>query len=162
MSPEKVHERWFDLININSVNGREIHAARYVDEVLKTFGMTADWSYFPEDTEHQRPSLTATLDSGRPGKTLLLIGHLDTVDVTENWATDPFKATLIDGKVYGRGAMDMKGGLAAILSTLEYFVRALISSWRKTRSPLTTPSWPNAVLTTSPWVSAAATASRSP
>ncbi len=121
MSLEKVHERWFDLININSVNGREIHAARYVDEVLKTFGMTADWSYFPEDTEHQRPSLTATLDSGRPGKTLLLIGHLDTVDVTENWATDPFKATLIDGKVYGRGAMDMKGGLAAILSTLEYF-----------------------------------------
>ena len=116
MSLEKVHERWFDLININSVNGRESHAARYVDEVLKTFGMTADWSYFPEDTEQQRPSLTATRDSGRPGKTLLLIGHLDTVDVTENWATDPFKATLIDGKVYGRGAMDMKGAIAAYIT----------------------------------------------
>ena len=50
MSLEKVHERWFDLININSVNGREIHAARYVDEVLKTFGMTADWSYGTPET----------------------------------------------------------------------------------------------------------------
>lgn len=53
---------------------------------------------------------------------MLLIGHIDTVDVTlENWKTDPFRATEIDGKVYGRGAMDMKGGLACLLSTLEYF-----------------------------------------
>lgn len=61
------------------------------------------------------------LDSGRPGKTVLLIGHLDTVGVSDRWDTDPFVPTEIDGKVYGRGAMDMKGGLAAILETLTYY-----------------------------------------
>lgn len=53
---------------------------------------------------------------------MLLIGHLDTVDVNlKNWKTDPFKAVEIDGKVYGRGSMDMKGGVSDILSTVEYF-----------------------------------------
>lgn len=121
MQMEKVHERWFSLINTKSVTGREIDAARYVSTVLESFGMKPEWSWFPEDTEHVRPSVSAVLESGRPGKTMLLIGHIDTVDVSENWATDPFKATEIDGKVYGRGSMDMKGGIAAILSTLEYF-----------------------------------------
>lgn len=50
-----------------------------------------------------------------------LIGHLDTVGVSDRWDTDPFVPTEIDGKVYGRGAMDMKGGLAAILETLTYY-----------------------------------------
>ena len=61
------------------------------------------------------------LESGRPGKTVLLIGHWDTVGVSDRWDTDPFVPTEIDGKVYGRGAMDMKGGLAAILETLTYY-----------------------------------------
>ena len=53
---------------------------------------------------------------------MLLIGHLDTVDVNlANWRTNPFAATEIDGFVYGRGSMDMKGGLSYILSTVEYF-----------------------------------------
>ena len=43
------------------------------------------------------------------GKTVLLIGHIDTVGVSDRWKTDPFTPTEIDGKVYGRGAMDMKG-----------------------------------------------------
>ena len=58
-------------------------------------------------------------------KTVLLIGHLDTVDVSDRWKTDPFTPTEIDGKVYGRGAMDMKGGLAAILETLTYYAAHL-------------------------------------
>ena len=53
---------------------------------------------------------------------MLLIGHIDTVEVNlKNWNTNPFKPTEIGDKVYGRGAMDMKGGLADILCTLEYF-----------------------------------------
>lgn len=119
---EKVLQRWYDLISIDSVSGHEIGAANYVKEVLESFGLEAHMSYFPEDTERQRPSVWAVLDSGRPGKTLLLIGHIDVVGVNrEGWKTDPFTPTLIDGRVYGRGAMDMKGGDAAILSTVEYF-----------------------------------------
>lgn len=119
---ETVLRRWHELIGIKSVTGREIDAAKYVADVLEGFGLEVHWSYFDEDTAKERPSLWCSLDSGRPGKTMMLIGHIDTVDVNlANWKTDPFKATEIDGRVYGRGAMDMKGGISCILSTLEYF-----------------------------------------
>lgn len=96
--------------------------ADYIAAVLKGMGLTPHFSYFPEDEEtKQRPSLWTELDSGRPGKTLMLIGHIDTVDVTDGWNTDPFTPTEVGDRVYGRGAMDMKGGLAAILETLEYY-----------------------------------------
>ena len=115
-------QRWYDLINIRSVNGRELEIAEHIAGLIRGFGLTPHFSRFEEDVEGVRPSVWTELDSGRPGKTMLLIGHIDTVDVTlENWKTDPFRATEIDGKVYGRGAMDMKGGLACLLSTLEYF-----------------------------------------
>lgn len=119
---KKILQRWYDMIAINSVNGREVDMADYVAKELRSMGLEPHYSWFPEDTAKERPSLWATLDSGKPGKTLLLIGHLDTVDVrAENWTTDPFTPTEKEGKVYGRGAMDMKGGLAAILDTAEYY-----------------------------------------
>ncbi|MBP3439449.1 MAG: M20/M25/M40 family metallo-hydrolase [Sutterella sp.] len=119
---ETVIRRWHELIGIKSVTGREVDAADYVAGVLESFGLEAHRSYFPEDTDKERPSVWCVLDSGRPGKTMMLIGHIDTVDVNPaNWRTDPFKATEIDGLVYGRGSMDMKGGISCILSTLEYF-----------------------------------------
>jgi len=122
MAKRTVIERWYDLINIDSVNGHEVNAACYIAQVLEGFGLTVHWSYFERDPEHQRPSLWTVMDSGRPGPTMMLIGHMDTVDVNrDNWKTDPFCATEIDGLVYGRGSMDMKGGLACILSTMEYF-----------------------------------------
>ena len=121
---EKLFQRWYDLISIDSVSGHEVGAADYVAEVLRSMGLEPHYSYFPEDTDRQRPSVWAVLDSGKPGKTMLLIGHIDTVDVNlKNWKTNPFMPTEIDGKVYGRGSMDMKGGDAAILSTVEYFAQ---------------------------------------
>ena len=91
---ETVLQRWFDLIRINSVDGNEVNAARYIEKVLSGFGLESHYSYFPEDTDKRRPSLWTVLDSGRPGKTLMLIGHIDTVDVNlPNWNTDPFTPT---------------------------------------------------------------------
>ena len=118
---ERILQRWYDMISINSVNGHEAAMADYVANVLREIGMDPHYSYFDEDTARERPSLWSVLDSGHPGKTVLLIGHLDTVGVSDRWDTDPFVPTEIDGKVYGRGAMDMKGGLAAILETLTYY-----------------------------------------
>ena len=122
---ERILQRWYDMISIRSVNGHEAQMADYVANVLRELGMEAHYSYFEEDTARERPSVWSVLDSGRPGKTVLLIGHLDTVDVSDRWKTDPFTPTEIDGKVYGRGAMDMKGGLAAILETLTYYAAHL-------------------------------------
>jgi succinyl-diaminopimelate desuccinylase len=58
-----------------------------------------------------RPSLIATLGSGGP--VVHLNGHYDVVPVGHDWTRDPFGGELVDGWVYGRGAADMKSGLAA-------------------------------------------------
>jgi acetylornithine deacetylase len=64
-----------------------------------------------------RNNLRVTLPGGE-GPGLLLLGHTDVVPVGEGWTKDPFGATVHDGRIYGRGASDMKGGLAACLSAM--------------------------------------------
>lgn len=69
-----------------------------------------------------RANVELTLKANRPElPALLLTGHLDTVAPGDlaNWHHDPFAAELVDGKIYGRGASDMKGGVAAMLVALE-------------------------------------------
>jgi acetylornithine deacetylase/succinyl-diaminopimelate desuccinylase-like protein len=66
----------------------------------------------------ERPNLILTLEFGSGGRTLGLCGHLDTKPVGEGrWATDPLQATQVDGEVRGRGVVDMKGAVAAMLLT---------------------------------------------
>jgi acetylornithine deacetylase/succinyl-diaminopimelate desuccinylase-like protein len=64
-----------------------------------------------------RSNLRITLDGG-PGPGLLLLGHTDVVPVGEGWTKDPFGGAVEDGRLYGRGASDMKGGLAAALTAM--------------------------------------------
>ena len=54
---EKLFQRWYDLISIDSVSGHEVGAADYVAEVLRSMGLEPHYSYFPEDTDRQRPSV---------------------------------------------------------------------------------------------------------
>lgn len=112
------------MIRINSITGHEVNLADYVAKELRAMNLEPHYSYFEEDREAKvRPSIWTILDSGKPGKTVMLIGHIDTVDVANGWKTDPFTPTEKDDRVYGLGAMDMKGGLAAILETLEYYTQ---------------------------------------
>jgi acetylornithine deacetylase len=60
-----------------------------------------------------RPNVFGVIDSGRPGPALMLCGHSDTVGVEGMSA--PFDPIVRDGKLFGRGAQDMKGGVASIL-----------------------------------------------
>jgi acetylornithine deacetylase len=64
--------------------------------------------------EQGRNNLRVTL-AGGSGPGLLLLGHTDVVPVGDGWTTDPFGGEVRDGRIYGRGASDMKGGLAAAL-----------------------------------------------
>jgi acetylornithine deacetylase/succinyl-diaminopimelate desuccinylase-like protein len=65
------------------------------------------------DDAHWWPNLVGTLGPSDPG--LQLCGHLDVVPAGEGWSTPPFEPVVKDGKIYGRGTADMKGGVAAIL-----------------------------------------------
>jgi acetylornithine deacetylase/succinyl-diaminopimelate desuccinylase-like protein len=67
--------------------------------------------------EAGRNNLRVTLESGR-GPGLLLLGHTDVVPVGEGWTTEPFGGAVHKCRIYGRGASDMKGGLAASLAAM--------------------------------------------
>lgn len=68
-----------------------------------------------------RPQLVARFSFAGDGPTLLLNGHVDTVDAEplDTWPSDPFTAVLRDGAVWGRGACDMKGGVACMVTAAE-------------------------------------------
>ena len=68
-----------------------------------------------------RPQLVARFAGAGGGRTLLLNGHIDVVSVEprERWAHDPFAAVVEDGRVHGRGACDMKGGIACMALAAE-------------------------------------------
>ena len=67
--------------------------------------------------EPDRDNLRITLQGGA-GPGVLLLGHTDVVAVGEGWTTDPFGGAVRNGRMYGRGTSDMKGGLAASLAAL--------------------------------------------
>ena len=73
-----------------------------------------------------RPQLAARLAGRGGGRSLLLNGHIDAVTPGSlaDWTTDPFKAVVKDGQLWGRGVNDMKGGLASMLVALEMLHRA--------------------------------------
>lgn len=78
--------------------------------------------HVPDDLDFMgRPQLAARLRGAAGGRSLLLNGHVDAVDVEprEKWTSDPFTMVERDGRLYGRGTGDMKGGIAALVVALE-------------------------------------------
>lgn len=73
----------------------------------------------------QRPQLAARFAGDGGGRSLLLNGHIDVVSAepSDLWTSDPFSATLRDGMLYGRGAADMKGGVACMVFAAELLDR---------------------------------------
>jgi len=65
-----------------------------------------------------RPNLIATLEGKKPGRHLLLCGHTDTVPPNAGSAADFFSAAVENGRIFGRGTVDMKGALAAMAAAL--------------------------------------------
>ncbi len=76
-----------------------------------------------------RPQLVATLPGAGSGRSLLFNGHIDVVSAEPRgeWTSDPFAPELRDGRLYGRGACDMKGGVAAMTFAAQAIARAGIS-----------------------------------
>lgn len=104
-----------ELIQINTVNGHEQPAAEYLKQVLSDHGIESDLIALAAG----RTNLVAEVGE-QEGPVLALAGHLDTVDVGDSnkWQHNPFCGQVIGDAVYGRGSVDMKGGLAAMVNTL--------------------------------------------
>ena len=107
-----------DLIKINTSNppGNEEAAAKYIATLLQREGISSE--ILPLGAG--RSALVARLKSSAiadPSRALLLVAHMDVVGVDRTrWTVDPFGAVMKDGYLYGRGAVDDKGMLAANLA----------------------------------------------
>jgi len=68
------------------------------------------------------PVLVGRLPGAGKGRSLILNGHYDVVPLglRENWKQDPFAGDIVDGRIYGRGTNDMKGGIAAMLKAVRF------------------------------------------
>ena len=105
-----------DLVAIDSVNPDlapgakgEAEIAAYCADWMRREGFDVEM----QDAAPGRPNVIGVIDSGRPGPALMFCGHIDTVGV-EGMAR-PFSPEIRDGRLYGRGSQDMKGGVAAMM-----------------------------------------------
>lgn len=86
--------------------------------LIRAYGTPGDSDKYP------RWNIVARREGTFPGDCVHFNSHIDVVEVGQGWTKDPFGAELIDGKIYGRGACDMKGGLAASIIAVEAFIEA--------------------------------------
>ncbi len=105
------------LIQFDTTNppGNESECISYIRDLLTQAGIES--RVFAKSPE--RPNLIARLPGHGNAPPLLLYGHVDVV-TTENqpWQHPPFKGTQVDGFIWGRGALDMKGGVAMMLAAI--------------------------------------------
>jgi acetylornithine deacetylase len=120
-----------DLVAIDSVNpslvtgaaGEQAVARRIADE-MRASGLTVEI----REVVPGRPNVVGTLEGRAPGRALMFCGHTDTVGVAG--MTRPFEPEVRDGRLYGRGAQDMKGGVAAMLSAARILAEGGLAAGR--------------------------------
>jgi succinyl-diaminopimelate desuccinylase len=118
-----------DLIRIPTLNppGQDYRAiCEYLDNRLKSHGFETQLIRAhgtPGDsTKYPRWNIVARRTGKTPGECVHFNSHTDVVEEGHGWTFDPFGATLHEGRIYGRGACDMKGGLAASIIAAETFI----------------------------------------
>ncbi|WP_417586356.1 acetylornithine deacetylase/succinyl-diaminopimelate desuccinylase family protein [Pararhodobacter oceanensis] len=95
---------------------RRLKASGFETQMIRAYGTPGDTDAYP------RWNVVARREGTRPGDCVHFTSHIDVVEVGAGWTFDPFGGELVDGKIYGRGACDMKGGLAASIIAAEAFL----------------------------------------
>ena len=118
-----------DLIRFPTINppGEAYRpCAEYIGERLAKRGFDVEYVRgvgTPGDSDtYPRVNVIARREGSRPGPTVHFNGHIDVVEVGAGWTIAPFDAIVRDGRIYGRGACDMKGGLASAIIAVEALI----------------------------------------
>lgn len=93
--------------------GRRLKARDFSVEYLRAEGSIGDSERYP------RTNVVTRIEGKRPGPCVHFNSHIDVVEVGQGWTKDPFGGLVENDRVYGRGAADMKGGLAASIIAVE-------------------------------------------
>lgn len=115
ISRDRLVEMTAEMIKIPSYAGvpnQETPVAEYIKKIFDLNGITCEL----KEVSDGRCNVIARLKAPNSGKTLLLNGHMDTVE--PNDMVDAFEPLLLDGNLYGRGASDMKGPIAAMIEAM--------------------------------------------
>ncbi|KAF2647081.1 threonine dehydratase [Lophiostoma macrostomum CBS 122681] len=110
------------LTTINSSNpdlseaagAGETEIANYISAWLQYRGMESHWI----EAQPGRPSIVGVLRGSGSGKSLMINGHIDTVSLSTHTSGDPLSGQLRYGRIYGRGCLDMKAGIAAAMAAM--------------------------------------------
>jgi succinyl-diaminopimelate desuccinylase len=104
------------LIACRSVTPKDAGAQDYLAGVLSRSGFRVEQMVFSDSGTPDVPNLFASIGSGSPH--LVFAGHTDVVPPGDEgrWSHPPFAADMVDGMIFGRGAVDMKGGIAAFVA----------------------------------------------
>ena len=95
---------------------KRLEASGFETQLIRAKGAIADSDKYP------RWNIVAKYAGKNPGDCVHFNSHTDVVEVGHGWTKDPFGGELHDGKIYGRGACDMKGGLATSIIAAEAFI----------------------------------------
>lgn len=122
-----------ELVATDTTDGNELKGQQIIERQLVTLGLSVDT--FSPDSEAlakyaqfnaghlyaNRPNVVGLLDTGLPGRSILLNGHIDTVFPAnpELWKYPPLKPTVVHDKLFGLGSCDMKAGLVSLIGALQ-------------------------------------------
>jgi len=121
-----------DLIRIPTVNppgDNYVPCAEFIGERMRKSGFDVEYiraEGVPGDTDkYPRMNVVARRQGSASGPCVHFNGHIDVVETGTGWTVDPFEAAVLQGRIYGRGACDMKGGIAAAIVAVEALLEAL-------------------------------------
>jgi succinyl-diaminopimelate desuccinylase len=128
-----------DLIRIPTVNPPgDVYrdCAEYLGKRLAQRGFSIGYhraeGVAGDSPRYPRVNMVARIEGSRPGPAVHFNSHIDVVEPGHGWTVDPFGGEIREGRVWGRGACDMKGGLAASIVAVE----TILEAW---------PDWPGAL-----------------
>jgi acetylornithine deacetylase len=140
-----------DLIRFPSTKGNEADAQRFYADKLRA--LNADVEIFEPDVEKMRahpafvserktfagsPVAAGVLKGSGGGRSLILCGHMDVVDPgVGQWTNSPWDPVVKDGRLYGRGALDMKGGAAAHYTAVKVALEVMRQAGLKLKGDVT-------------------------